>query len=236
MPGKIFTAYHFTPERFRFDSLHSPVIIGDAAKSLLPSRSPFLLDPDDDEISRENSYAENRVKWYVYKHQAQHYSWVGFEQYRRIIDFGQRTNAEIEFLAESHDIITCPPLSGVHNSTRAQYKACHPAEHWELFENALETLPLSIDKNISWEFSANLIPHGIGTMRTEEFKRYMSQWKLMFSALSKVIQPPVDHYQRRAYAFLSERFFSLYIYRLLAEKPNTKVLYLPHMEFSQVPA
>ena len=239
MPGKIFTAYHFLPTQYRADDLYTPVIMGDAARAISPAtlgHGNFLSDPDNDEISRENSYAENRVRWYAYKHQARNYAWLGFEQYRRGIDFGTRTNAEIAELAMSHDIITCTPLSGAHNTNRGQYKACHIPAHWDVFEHLLETLPLPINRNIPWAYTSTLIPHAMGTMQTEEFLRYMEQWKIIFSAFAKIVSPPDDPYQRRVYAFLSERFFSLYIYRLLAERPRARVMWLSYRETAQVPA
>jgi hypothetical protein len=217
MNGRIFTAYHFIPEpgTYRADDLYSPVVMENPGDHL-PSPWTGEVPPDDRRFDAVGS-----LKWHVWKNLASQYDWVGFQQYRRTIDFGRRSNDEIRALVEQFDIITHTPggWDGMENM-RKNYKAHHIPEHWDAFERVMGP---------GWDFEATLIPHdGIGTMRTDLFMPYMTQWNEVVAELSKVITvPAADRYQRRAFGFLAERFFSLYFYRLLRDKPNTKTLFLP---------
>lgn len=223
MNGRIFTAYHFTPEpgAYRADDLYSPVVM----ENYIPGRPGVLtgeLPPDDRRFCAYES-----LKWHVWRSLADQYDWVGFQQYRRAIDFGGRSNDEIRALVEQFDIITHEPTPwGGMENMKKQYKDNHVPAHWDAFERVMGP---------GWDFEAPLLPHGaIGTMRVDVFSPYMEQWNSVVAELSKIITPSSDHYQRRAFGFLAERFFSLYFYRLLSNKPDTKVLFLPVVQGKQV--
>ena len=224
MNGRIFTAYHFIPKpgEYRADDLYSPVVMENPGAHL-PSPWTAETPPDD---RRFDAYAS--LKWHVWKNLASKYDWVGFQDYRRIADFGQRSNDEIRAFVEQFDIITHEPtpFGGMENMKK-HYKANHIPAHWDAFERVMGP---------GWDFEAPLIPHAaIGTMRTDVFMPYMAHWNEVVAELSKVITvPAADPYQRRAFAFLNERFFALYFYRLLRNKPNTKFLFLPFTQGKQV--
>jgi hypothetical protein len=225
MTGRIFTAYHFIPKpgAYRADDLYSPVVMENPGAHL-PSPWTGETPPDDRRFDAVGS-----LKWHVWKNLASQYDWVGFQQYRRTVDFGRRSNNEIRALVEQFDIIThCPcPWDGMENMKR-QYKKYHIPAHWDAFEHVMGP---------GWDFEAPLIPHdGIGTMRTDLFMPYMTRWNEVVAELSGIVTPSVeaDPYQRRALGFLAERFFSLYFSRLLRDKSDTKVLFLPIIVGDQV--
>lgn len=218
--GRIFTAYHFTPEpgAYRADDLYSPV----AMENYTPRPGVLAgeLPPDDRRFCAYES-----LKWHVWKNLAGQYDWVGFQQYRRTVDFGRRSNDEIRTLVGQFDIITHKPTPwGGMENMKKHYKANHIPEHWDAFERVVGP---------GWDFEAPLIPHGaIGTMRTDVFMPYMEHWNGVVSEMSKIITPSTDQFQRRAFGFLAERFFSIYFYRLLLT--GKKVLFLPIIEGKKV--
>lgn len=219
MSGRIFTAYHFTPEpgAYLSDDLYQPVVMENyvSRPGVLAGEPP----PDDRRFCAYES-----LKWYVWRSPADRYDWVGFQQYRRTIDFGRRSNSEIRELVEQYDIITHAPTPwGGMENMKKQYKDNHIPEHWDAFERVMGP---------GWDFEAPLIPHGaIGTMRTDVFMPYMAHWNAVVAEVSKIITPSADHYQRRTFGFLAERFFSLYFYRTLRDK---RVLFLPVVQGKQV--
>ena len=223
MTGRIFTAYHFTPEpgTYRADDLYSPVVMENYVprKGILTGKLP----PDDRKFCAYES-----LKWHLWKNVASQYDWIGFQQYRRTIDFGRRNNDEIRTLAGQFAIITHAPTPwGGMENMKKQYKDNHIPEHWDAFEKVMGP---------GWAFEAPLIPHGaIGTMRTDVFMTYMAHWNETVAEVSKIIVPSTDRYQRRALGFLSERFFSLYFYQLQKTRPDINVMTVPVIQGKQVP-
>ena len=113
MKGRIFTAYHFIPEPpsvCRFDDLYQPVLMNHEV-----GNRPDLLSilhgdaPGYKPLTTAAGFDEIGVKWYVWKNLLSKYDWFGFQQYRRPLDFGGRSNDEIRALVEQYDIITNQP-------------------------------------------------------------------------------------------------------------------------------
>ena len=218
MSGRIFTAYHFTPQLvsgYRADDLYSPVVMENYTPS--PGVLAGELPPDD---RRFDAYES--MKWHVWKNLAAQYDWVGFQQYRRTLDFGGRSNDEIRAFVEPYDIITHQPTPwGGMEHMRKQFRDNHSHTHWDAFERVMGP---------GWDFDVTLIPHGaIGTMRTDVLMPYMARWNEVVAEVSTIIGPLTDKdpMKQRTFGFLAERFFTLYFYRLLKDSPKLKFLFIP---------
>lgn len=213
MNGKIFVAYHFEPPPG--DDLYAPMLMTDD--------SPYAP-PDDRRFCGYES-----MKWWVWK-TTPHFKWVGLQQYRRALDWraiGAECAEDIDVAASYYDVITCKPPVGTDMNMRAQFISVHGREPWEALERVMGP---------NWDYTAQLIPHGgLGTMRREIFDAYMQKWEDVFQELAKTVKAPRDNsYQRRLFGFIAERFFPLYLYRLIKERPETTVMFLPLVMGAQI--
>lgn len=223
MNGRIFTAYHFIPEpdECRSDDLYQPVVMGRE----VGDRPGLLSDLHGDApgyaplTTIAASFDEICVKWYVWKNLLSKYDWFGFQQYRRQLDFGERSNDEIRALVEQYDIITCGPDETTNQNPNMRESAkgyWHASPSlWDAFEKLMGP---------DWNFTMPLNhPHNVWIMRADAFDRYMTEWSKIFLELATVTHPDPP----RVYGYLTERFFTLYLDRLTRDRPDAKVLVLP---------
>lgn len=248
MNGKIFTAYHFIPEpslyrtpddlnrpfvgRYRNDDLYQPVVMG----LEIGDRPDLLSDLHGDAPHYAplpvKDFTDECVKWYVWKNLLPKYDWIGFQQYRRQLDFGQRSNDEIRSLVEQYDIIVPGPdvTTGENPNMREMFIANWCASPWNTFEKLMGP---------GWNFTMPLKhPHQSWIMRADEFDRYMTKWRDVFLELTKTVIPGPrtgfdlrgHHIPPKVYGYLTERFATLYVDRVTRERPDTKVLVLPGIQ------
>ena len=220
MNGRIFTAYHFVPDEYRADDLYAPVVMGHETGG----RPGLLSDLHGDApgyapLTTAAGFDEICVKWYVWKNLLAKYDWFGFQQYRRPLDFGERSNDEIRALTEQYDIITCVPDETSHENEniRQAFKRHFRVSPcpWDAFEKLMGP---------DWNFTMPLShPHNTWIMRADAFDRYMTKWSQIFLELAKVVRPNPP----RVYGYITERFFTIYLDRLTRDKPDLKVLTLP---------
>lgn len=220
MNGRIFTAYHFVPDEYRADDLYSPVTMGREAGDRPGLLSDLHGDaPGYTPLTTAAGFDEICVKWYVWKNLLSKYDWFGFQQYRRLLNFGERSNDEIRALVEQYDIITCGPdeTTDENPNIRESFKRhfnVRPSP-WDTFERLMGD---------GWNFTIPLNPpHNTWIMRADAFDRYMTKWSEVFLDLVKSVRPDPP----RVYGYLTERFFALYLDRLTRERPDAKVLTLP---------
>jgi hypothetical protein len=229
MNGRIFTAYHFVPDEYRADDLYSPVIMG----CEVGNRPGLLSDLHGDAphyapLTTAAGFDEICAKWYVWKNLLSKYDWFGFQQYRRPLDFGGRSNDEIRALVEQYDIITCGPdeTTKENPNIRQSFK-----QHWPNRVSAWDTFEKLMGPDWSFTMPLNR-PHNVWVMRADEFGRYMTKWSEVFLELAKIERPDPP----RVYGYLTERFFAIYLDRLTRERPDMKVLVLPGIQTAALAA
>lgn len=221
MNGKIFTAYHFVPDEYRADDLYQPVVMGHEVGDR-PGLLSDLHGVTPSLTTNTARFDEICVKWYVWKNLLSKYDWFGFQQYRRRLDFGNRSNDEIRALAEQYDIITCGPDVTTDDNTnmRETFKRHFRVSPcpWDAFEKLMGD---------GWNFTMPLNhPHNTWIMRADAFDRYMIKWSEVFLKLANIVRPDPP----RVYGYLTERFFTLYLDRLTRDRPDAKVLVLPGIQ------
>jgi hypothetical protein len=85
MRARIFTFYHYIPDFYVANDLYRPMVIGQKVGA-----HPVLLsDETGDNIAHENSHAEMRGHYHVWKNSLSNYDFVGFQHYRRWLFFDQ---------------------------------------------------------------------------------------------------------------------------------------------------
>jgi len=115
-------------------------------------------------------------------------------------------------------------------SLAAQYGHAHRAEDWQALLGALRrttrfrALGHAIDTELPELSLCNLY-----IMRWPLFDDYMRFWQEVCAALEGVVSAADGDYQSRAFAFLSERIFTIYLYHLRLEQPALRVLELPFL-------
>ena len=103
-----------------------------------------------------------------------------------------------------------------------QYCACHRADDWDIFYRLMRAEGFSDeDLLITW-----LNPSNIWVMRWDLFNEYMDCYWRVFECLTQAITLPTDGYQSRAFGFLTERFFTIWLERK-RKQANLNVAYFP---------
>jgi hypothetical protein len=135
--------------------------------------------------------------------------------------------AAISRMIGQYDIIVARPWH--YNVTiREQYVPAHRAEDWDAMVGLLSRHSIfrSRQNMISLDIRSFHF-YNMYIMRASEFDAYMSFWHELMSGLEDIIRIPDDPYQKRVFAFLSERVFCLYFHQLRMERPDLRVLELP---------
>jgi hypothetical protein len=195
----------------------------------------ILSDNTGDNISKLNPhFGEMSVHYWVWKNRrdTEH---VGFQHYRRFFNFNPkyplpqpnhglsfklykrliRKMISPEFILKDlqtasfifPEKVRCKPTISEH------YKLCHNPKDWELFMSFL-------DKKLTPEYKAFIPAMSSDThlhacllfiARFEEFDRYMTWLFDLLFDLYEQLDPPIDGYQSRSLAYLTERLLHLFI-------------------------
>lgn len=122
MRVKIFTIHHFVPDQWIIGDLFAPFVTGRSAGS----HADIMSDNNGINIAQEQSYAEMRAHYYIWKNRLAGYDYVGFQHYRRLFFFDQMAAAAQDplctairnhFLREPHVFIDLTPEMFHHYQT-----------------------------------------------------------------------------------------------------------------------
>lgn len=226
--ARIFIAHHFWPGRSWPSRLFEPVLIKRIALD-----QQIMLGPHPDLV--HDGYADTHAQYAVWR-RGVIWDYVGFMQYRRVFVFPPLGEEERGFghhearlcnIAEAEERSIVDWLDGLdivvprpdRFRVEAQFKACHIPIHWDIMRE-------------EWDghFPADqttLHPHNMFIMCAAEFEAYMAFWSALMKRLEARIAPPQDRYQSRAFAFLSERIFTLWLAQRRERLPHLKVAEIP---------
>ena len=244
----IFGIYHAPTELFAKSEVFVPLMVGAV------EHHSFLSDwmlPDN--ISDRQSFAELRGHYFVWKNCLNNLDFVGFHHYRRAllfedILFGSKafmypvetgmpffdvtneqlrtyfdllqtlSKGEITDYAKQFDIIVPNPYKV--ESLKYQYDQVHRIEDWNVLVEILAKR--------GWEIPDKIPLYGLHMflMPKALFRDFMAEWWEVMSELWAKLDIPTSGYQRRAIAFLSERFFSFWLNR----QKGMKIKELPWVE------
>lgn len=107
---------------------------------------------------------------------------------------------------------------------REAYGESHRQSDWDVFEPIIKRYGFDGGK------TRCLIPDSMYMLTPQLFGEYMAVWREVMAEVERVVEPESDPYQHRNLAFLSERLFSLWAMRLMAERPTIRVQMLPIIE------
>lgn len=191
-----------------------------------PPRGPFVplsvWRDDGDNIAAREAYGEMRAHYFAWRNLTSGLTHIGFQHYRRWLDFGARVgpvaavadahlfnftmrHGEVPPWVEKADVVTAQPWR-FKTSLAEHYTSAHRKGDWDAFRAETPLAEYARDRR-------SFRPCNIFVMRVSEFDRYMRFWWRLMQRIECRIEPLPEGYQGRALAFLSERIFSLWVDR-----------------------
>ena len=141
---------------------------------------------------------------------------VGLQNYRRVFK-----KADLAYL-DSYDGIVAKSIRlgfyGQPVQVKTQYGLMHVPEDFTVFEYAVEDISsVSYSTFLEWTMLYDLIaPCNTFVFKKDAYTEYLADWskfiKTVMNRLPAEQLQKRDEYQRRALAFLSERFLSLWVF------------------------
>ena len=207
-------------------NLYIPINSGNLAvpvKSEFARKHVHFEDEMKDNISHLNSKLNEMTAIYAYwKNLMKDADYVGHNHYRRLFRI-----EDLNDIAE-YDVIDAKPIPMLFNMSyftgspipnfvstdiKNGYAICHKIEDWNKMEALLKKTPYYVDFEDWSKQSCLTSPCNMFVMKKKIFEEYCNfVFPILFDLEQKINLESRDGYQRRALAFISERFTSLFIY------------------------
>lgn len=231
------------------DEIFLPIQVGAAISSfdLGMQRDDQVDEQPCNNISAKNkSYCELTAIYWAWKNIKKLYpnlEYIGLNHYRRYFDFDTKKNVRIVYKKEScikditienlqsllkKDTWILPKCNILRETLKVQYCVSHNSEDFRLTKQAVEELYPEYKNAFrnTFESGVKFYQFNMFIMPISDFFSYC-RW--LFDILEYVEQRSIykqyDDYQKRIFGFLSERLFSVYIYKKSKNKKEVPVIF-----------